>query len=45
MLATWSDLFVPTTADAPFHAIVCRQVLFLLDDITMSLPRSITNLL
>jgi hypothetical protein len=34
MLATWSDLFVPTTADAPFHAIVCRQVLFLLDDIT-----------
>jgi hypothetical protein len=34
MLATWSDLFVPTTIAAPFHALVCRQVLFSLDDIT-----------
>jgi hypothetical protein len=34
MLATRSDLFVPTTIDAHFHALVCRQVLFLLDDIT-----------
>jgi hypothetical protein len=45
MLASRSDLFVPTTVDAPFHALVCRQVLFLLDDITMPLPRAITNLL
>jgi hypothetical protein len=45
MLATLSDLFVPLTVDAPFHALVCRQVLFLLDDITTPLPRAITNLL
>jgi hypothetical protein len=24
MLATWSDLFIPTTVDAPYHALVCR---------------------
>jgi hypothetical protein len=36
-LATWSDLFVHTTVDAPFHALMCRQVLFSLDDITTSL--------
>jgi hypothetical protein len=45
MLATRSDLFIPTTVDAPYHAIVCRQVLFSLDDITTPLPRAITNLL
>jgi hypothetical protein len=45
MLATWSDLFIPTTVDAPYHALLCRQVLFLLDDITMPLPHAITNLL
>jgi hypothetical protein len=45
MLATRSDLFIPTTIDAPYHALVCRQVLFSLDDITMPLPRAITNLL
>jgi hypothetical protein len=28
MLATRSDLFIPTTVDAPFHTLVCRQVLF-----------------
>jgi hypothetical protein len=45
MLATRSELFVPTTIDAPFHALVCRQVLFSLDDIITPLPRAITNLL
>jgi hypothetical protein len=45
ILTTRSDLFVPTTVDAPFHALVCRQVLFLLDDITTPLPHGITNLL
>jgi hypothetical protein len=45
MLATRFDLFVSTTVDAPFHALVCRQVLFSLDDITTPLPRTITNLL
>jgi hypothetical protein len=45
MLATRSDLFVPTTVDAPFHALVCRHVLFSLDDITTSLPCAITKLL
>jgi hypothetical protein len=39
MLAIRSDLFVPTTVDAHFHALVCRQVLFLLDDITTPLPQ------
>jgi hypothetical protein len=24
--ATRSDLFIPTTVDAPYHALVCRQV-------------------
>jgi hypothetical protein len=45
MLATWSDLFIPTTVDAPFHSLVCRQVLFSLDDISTPLPHAITNLL
>jgi hypothetical protein len=45
MLATRSDLFIPTTVDAPYHALVCMQVLFSLDDITMPLTRAITNLL
>jgi hypothetical protein len=45
MLAMQSDLFVPTTVEAPFLSLVCRQVLFLLDDITMHLPLAITNLL
>jgi hypothetical protein len=42
MLATWADLFVHTIVDVPFHALVCRQVLFSLDDITTPLPHSIT---
>jgi hypothetical protein len=45
MLATQSNLFVPTTIDAPFHALVCRQVLFSIDDITTPLPHPITKLL
>jgi hypothetical protein len=45
MLATQSDLAVHATVDALFHALVCRQVLFLLDDITTPLPRAINNLL
>jgi hypothetical protein len=45
MLATQSDLFIPTTIDALFHALVCRHVLFSLDDITITLPHAITNLL
>jgi hypothetical protein len=28
MIATRSDLFIPTTIDAPYHALVYRQVLF-----------------
>jgi hypothetical protein len=43
MLATWSDLIVPPTVDAPFHALVCGKVLFSLDDITTPMPRAITN--
>jgi hypothetical protein len=45
MLATQSDVFIPTTVDAPYHALVCKQVLFSLDDITTPLPRAIINLL
>jgi hypothetical protein len=45
MLATRSAIFVPAVVDAPFHALVCRQVLFSLDDITTRLPHAITNLL
>jgi hypothetical protein len=45
MLDIQSDLFVHTTVDTPFHALVYRQVLFSLDDITMPLPHAITNLL
>jgi hypothetical protein len=45
MLATKSDLAVSTNADVSFHALVYRQVLFSLEDITTPLPRAITNLL
>jgi hypothetical protein len=45
MLATKSDLTDCTNIDVSFHALVCRQVLFLLDDIANPLPRTITNLL
>jgi hypothetical protein len=45
MLATRSDLFIPTTVHSPYHALVCMQVLFSLDGITTPLPRAITNLL
>jgi hypothetical protein len=45
MLATKSDLAVPTNIDVSFHALVCQQVLFSLEDITTPLPRAITNLL
>jgi hypothetical protein len=44
MLATKSDLAVSTNVDVSFHALVCRQVLFSLEDITNPLPRTITNL-
>jgi hypothetical protein len=37
MLATKSDL-VSTNVDVSFHALVCRQVLFSLEDITTPLP-------
>jgi hypothetical protein len=45
MLATKSDLAVCTNVDVSFHALVCRQVLFSLENITTPLPRAITNLL
>jgi hypothetical protein len=45
MLATKSDLVVSTNVDVSFRALVCRQVLFSLEDITTPLPRAITNLL
>ena len=45
MLATKSDLDVSTNVDVSFHALVCRQVLFSLEDITTPFPRAITNLL
>jgi hypothetical protein len=45
MLANRSNLFVPPTIDVPLHALVCRQVLFSLDNLTTPLPHTITNLL
>jgi hypothetical protein len=45
MLATKSDLVVSTNVDVSSHALVCRQVLFSLEDITTPLPHVITNLL
>jgi hypothetical protein len=45
MLATKSDPVVSTNIDISFLALVCRQVLFSLEDITNSLARAITNLL
>jgi hypothetical protein len=45
MFATKSDHAISTNVDVSFHALVCRQVLFSLEDITTPLPRAITNLL
>jgi hypothetical protein len=45
MLVTKSNLAVSTIVDVSFHALVCRQVLFSLEDITTPLPHAITNLL
>jgi hypothetical protein len=45
ILAIKSDLSVSTNVDVSFHVLVCRQVLFSLEDITTPLPRAITNLL
>jgi hypothetical protein len=45
MLATKSDLAVSTNVDVSFYTLVCRRVLFSLEDITTPLPRAITNLL
>jgi hypothetical protein len=45
MLAIKTGLVVSTNVDASFHALVCRQVLFSLEDITTPLPPAITNLL
>jgi hypothetical protein len=45
MLATKSDLAICTNVDVFFHALVCRQVLFSLEDITTPFPHAITNFL
>jgi hypothetical protein len=45
MLPTKSNLVVSTNVHVSFYALVCRQVLFLLEDITTPLPHAITNLL
>jgi hypothetical protein len=45
MLVTKSDLAISTNVDVSFHALVCRQVLFSVEDITTPLPHTITNLL
>jgi hypothetical protein len=45
MHTTKSDLVISTNIDVSFHALVCRQVLFSLEDITTPMPRAITNLL
>jgi hypothetical protein len=45
MLATKSDIAISTNVDVSFHTLVCRQVLFSLEDITTPLSHAITNLL
>jgi hypothetical protein len=45
MIATKSDLAMSTNVDVSFHALVCRKVLFSLEDITIPLSRDISNLL
>jgi hypothetical protein len=45
MLTTKFNLVVSTNVDVSFHALVCRQVLFSLENIITLLPRAITNLL
>jgi hypothetical protein len=45
MFATKSDLAVSTNIDVSFQALVCRQVLFSLEDITTPLPHAMTNVL
>jgi hypothetical protein len=45
MLATKSDLVVSTNIDISFHVLVCRKVLFSLEDITTPLSCVITNFL
>ena len=45
MLATKFDLAVSATGDAPCHALVCREVLFSLEDVAPTLPPTVTNLL
>jgi hypothetical protein len=45
IFATKSGIAVSTNVDVSFHALVCRQVLFSLEDITTPVPRAITNLL
>jgi hypothetical protein len=45
MLTIKADIVVSTNVDISFHALVCRQVLFSLKDITTPLSRAITNLL
>jgi hypothetical protein len=45
MLATKSNLVVSTNVDVSFHALVCRQVFFSLENITTPLLCAIINLL
>jgi hypothetical protein len=45
MFAAKFDLAISTNIDVSFHALVCKQVLFSLEDITTPLPHAITNLL
>jgi hypothetical protein len=45
MLATKSDLAISSNVDVSFQALLCRQVLFSLEDITTLFLRTITNLL
>jgi hypothetical protein len=45
MFTIKSDLVVSTNVDVSFRALMCRQVLFSLEDITTPLPRTITKLL
>ncbi|XP_072147837.1 uncharacterized protein [Setaria viridis] len=45
MLATKSDLAEICDEDAPCYALICRDVLFSMDDTSSTLPPAVTNLL
>ena len=45
MLATKSDLAEIVDTDMPYYALICKDALFSLDDVSSSFPSAVINLL